>query len=298
MRSFSENIISELLKKHPASFKIFFWGLCKNAGKTTTLLHTYATLKTLTKRPILILSCGYDGEAIDSITGLAKPQITIQENDYCITTDKFVLEDTFQILHNENRHAIHGNPVIAKAKQATQTIVATVGINADMKRIMQNETIPNDAVYLIDGAVNRKAFLELASKDDYISISIGNSFSDDVDFMRNEVLFFEELFSLPSKPNTAPNCVLLDTTFAASLNNTTVVLKNINHAFLSPKEYELFKHNGNHLIFNKQLPELLWLTFNPFNANNNTTGQDYTLMLKNIVKTIPVINLRNELFAC
>lgn len=298
MKSLTENIITDLLKKHPASFRIFFWGLCKNAGKTTALLHTYATLKTLTSRPIIILTCGYDGEPMDAITGLTKPQVTIQENDYCITTDKFVSVDTFQILYSENRNTIQGNPVIAKAKQATQTTIATVGINADMQRMMQNETIPNNAVYLVDGAINRKAFLELASKDDYISISTGNSFSDDVDFMRNEVLFIEELFSLPSNTNTKPDCVLLDTTIAAALHNTTVVLKNINHAFLSRKEYELFKHNGNHIVLMKQLPKLLWITFNPFNANKNKTGQDYTSMLNNTIKTIPVINLKNECFAC
>lgn len=298
MKSLTENIIADLLKNHPASFRIFFWGLCKNAGKTTALLHTYATLKTLTGRPIIILSCGYDGEALDAITGLAKPQVTIQENDYCITTDKFVPADAFQILYSENRNTLYGNPVIAKAKKAAQTTIATVGINADIQHILQNETIPSDAIFLIDGAINRKAFLELSGKDDYISISIGNGYADNVDAIKSEMLFIRELFSLPSNPDVMQDCMLLDDTTAAKLHNSIIVLKNNSHIFLSRKEYELFKRNGNSIVFATPQPQLLWFTFNPYDANRNKTGEDYTDLLNETAQAIPVLNLKKEPVEC
>lgn len=298
MKSLTENIITDLLKKHPASFRIFFWGLCKNAGKTTALLHTYATLKLFTNRPIIILSCGYDGEALDAITGLAKPQVMIKENDYCITTDKFVSADTFQILHIENRNAIYGKPVIAKAMQAAQTTIATVGINVDIQRILQNETIPSYAIFLIDGAINRKAFLELSGKDDYISISIGNGYADNVEAIKSEMLFIKKLFSLPFNPDVVQDCMLLDATIAATLHNSIVVLKNNSHIFLSRKEYELFKRNGNSIVFATPQPQILWFTFNPYDANRNKTGEDYTDLLNETVQTIPVLNLKKEPVVC
>lgn len=298
MNSLTENIISGLLKKHSASFRIFFWGLCKNAGKTTALLHTYAILKKLTNRPIIILSCGYDGEVIDAITGLAKPQVAIHKNDYCITTSDFVSELDFYILHKDNRRTVHGYPVILKAKEETKATIAAVGGNEDIEHILQSEVMPFNTIYLIDGAINRKSFLALAFENDYISVSIGNCFSDDIEEIKDEILLIEELFSLLYRPDAIQNCKLLDTATAATLINASVCVKDNSHIFLTPKEYELFKHNGNCLIFSKPQPQLLWFTFNPYDANKSITGEDYTCLLNEIVQAVPVLNLKKKSVRC
>lgn len=297
MKCPTENIISGLLKKHPASFSIFFWGLCKNAGKTTALLYTYDALKTLTNRPIIVLSSGYDGEELDAITGLAKPQVEIQENDYCITANKFITGNDFHILFTGNENTVYGQPVIAQATRTTKITIATAGNNVAMQQILQNPSLPPDAIYLIDGAINRKAFFELAGKNDYISISTGNSFSNEIETIKNELLYQQELFGLPFNSEAKPDCSLLDASHAATLKNTSVVLKNKSHIFLSRKEYELFKHKGNRIVFAEQSPELLWITFNPFDALKNRIGEDYTNLLNEMIQSTPVLNLKKELVA-
>lgn len=294
MNSLTTHILRQALESRPGSFRIFFWGLCKNAGKTTALLYTYALLKTFTARPIVILSCGYDGEATDAVTGLAKPQVVLQKGDYCITIDTFIPEGSLKVLYRGAGPTVHGLPVIAQATRAVQLAIVSAGTNTGIRKIMQNGALPGDAVWLVDGAINRRAFIELAESGDLVSISTGNTLSEDANEQQEECRYLEELFTLPADMGLPPTHPLLDTALAHDLKNTTVVLSNLSHLFLSRKEYGRFKHRGNRLIFTTPPPHILWFTFNPFDAHTNQTGRDLTTVLNEAIHTVPVINFKKE----
>jgi uncharacterized NAD-dependent epimerase/dehydratase family protein len=64
-------------------------GTAKNTGKTTTLQAVVRAIRR-SGTGVYLTSIGYDGEEVDTVTGLPKPKVVVEEGDMVATALSFL----------------------------------------------------------------------------------------------------------------------------------------------------------------------------------------------------------------
>ena len=295
-------IEKKLKSKHP--FSIFFMGLSKNAGKTTALNYFRSQLQQMTTRPLVLLSTGYDGEDTDAISGLVKPKITMSPGNLFVTSEDVIQlkSEECRIVDSWTSQTPFGKVMLAEALADTTFPLITAGCNEEIKYII--EQVKNkfeDPIFLVDGSINRKAFLTLGSPEDIVILSIGATLSNKMDELVNELSYNTALFQLPVKKEYDNNYFVLETidqSKAEGYKNTKVIIPGIGACFLSALQFKKFLAAGNELYYITPSPVLSLITFNPFNPTGKDLNSNTSLFF--LQKSIPDIQITNirELSAC
>lgn len=130
-------------------------GLEKNTGKTETLNYIINNLKDKIK--IGITSIGIDGETIDMVTKTKKPEITIYDNMYFATTEKYfkLKKINAEIFYLSKRETSLGRILIAKANEEGQILLSGPSTSVWLKDIIDKMKNIDKMKIIVDGALSR-----------------------------------------------------------------------------------------------------------------------------------------------
>mgnify|MGYP005840758849 CR=1 FL=1 len=137
-------------------------GTAKNTGKTTTLQAVAAYLRSLGK-PILLTSIGYDGEDLDTVTGLPKPKIPVAEGDFVATALPLMEASSVRFRWAEYAGVDCALGPVYFGMAGGQGIVVLAGPARadDLEKLIG--AVPSALTVLLDGAFSRLAPMSVAS---------------------------------------------------------------------------------------------------------------------------------------
>ncbi|HZW04217.1 MAG TPA: hypothetical protein VFF68_09840, partial [Anaerolineaceae bacterium] len=142
---------------------IGFAGTAKNTGKTTT---ASAVLQAAhgAGRIVALTSIGYDGEAVDTVTGLPKPRYFLPAGVLVATTDRCLAAGSAgcEILAGTGITTILGEIRLARVTQPGLVLLAGPNRRADLERVLAALAASGAALTLVDGALNRLVPLSAA----------------------------------------------------------------------------------------------------------------------------------------
>ncbi len=170
-------------------------GTAKNTGKTTTM---NAIMENAYQEGITVglTSIGYDGEEIDSITGLPKPRIKAREGmilavaDSCLQTGSVKAE----ILRETSIRVPLGTIVIARVVKSGLVVLAGPNKSSELRKTKQILAAEGCKLVLVDGALNRLAPMV---ETDGLVIATGAARSLDIQRLASEAAALEKLLALP-----------------------------------------------------------------------------------------------------
>ena len=168
--------IDNILQKYIDSYHtISIIGTAKNAGKTTVL---NAIIEEYKNEIIAITSIGLDGEQIDTVTNLPKPQIHVYKNTIIATAYDCIKSDVM-IHENTNIMTPLGEIIIVEATKDQDILVAGPSTKHEMIEVVNKLKKYNPKKILIDGALFRRS-LASTTVSDAVILSTGASYSDDM----------------------------------------------------------------------------------------------------------------------
>jgi hypothetical protein len=131
-------------------------GNAKNAGKTTVL----NALIDAYKEPLILTSIGLDGEEIDQVTYLEKPQVYVRVNDLVISAKDTLKQWTahYDLIEETDIFTAIGPVVISKITYPGKVLIAGPSLVDDMKVIIDHMRQDYSYPMLVDGAFSRSSF--------------------------------------------------------------------------------------------------------------------------------------------
>lgn len=138
-------------------------GLAKNVGKTTTTNHLLETLldeHLYRSNELALTSLGLDGEAVDALTGLAKPRYIPQAGLLVITTDDMLhlAEDegaeVERLLQFPGRTAL-GSVMLARVLRPGRIVITGPTLLRDLGGALGRLQEYGTRLAIVDGAINR-----------------------------------------------------------------------------------------------------------------------------------------------
>ena len=174
-------------------------GLCKNAGKTTTvckLLEEYAD------EIVGITSVGRDGETTDLVSGTDKPQLWIKAGTYFATARGMLslCDVTIEVIGVTPYTTPFGKIALFKALSSGYVQLAGPSIVSQLKTVC-DEFIENGATrMIIDGAAGRKS-LAGAAEETCAILCVGASFDSNMEKTILETKHICDLFGIRQPEN-------------------------------------------------------------------------------------------------
>jgi len=171
-------------------------GNTKNAGKTTVLNSIIKHYQ----QPVIITSIGLDGEDIDQVTYLEKPQVFVRGGDIIATakdTLKQFLAD-YEIIEETNIFTAIGKIVICKILKPGKVLVAGPSLVSDMSLLIDQLKKNYDYKIFIDGAFFRQSFASISETT--ILVIGANAAFDMNQTIENAALIYRKL-TLPLTPD-------------------------------------------------------------------------------------------------
>lgn len=254
-------------------------GTAKNTGKTTTL--SFLLERALGDGLLpAITSIGYDGEAIDNITGLPKPRLRVTPGVLVATAERCLPAGT-ATLHPLESTPIEtplGPVILARVQASGLVVLAGPNKTSDLERLLQSLRPLNPGLILVDGALGRMAPLQAT---DGLIVAQGAALYPDLGRLVAHTRALAGLFSVPAlDPGANPSAprprnngflTLDDLKRQVSLNWETkkIVLENSIKLVLSGPVEEVWaylsavRQQGIEVFVRQRVP-LLAFTVNPF----------------------------------
>ncbi|MDR0499055.1 MAG: hypothetical protein LBH03_04890 [Holophagales bacterium] len=170
-------------------------GMCKNAGKTTVLNHIIHNMVT-DERLTAMTSIGRDGEAVDLVTGTAKPGIYIYAG-FLIATAAGLLDScdiTKEFLLNTGISTPLGEIIVLRALSDGYVQLAGPSVVSQLEQLTCTFSQMGANRIIIDGAVNRKT---LCSFTEAAILCTGASCGTSMDAIIKETLHVYKMLALP-----------------------------------------------------------------------------------------------------
>jgi hypothetical protein len=144
---------------------------------------------------LAVTSIGLDGEELDQVTNLEKPQILVQPG-YLVATaydtlGKYTCD--YEIIKTLDITTSIGNVVIVKINSRGKALVAGPAKVTDMARlILELKNYQLDKI-IIDGAFSRHVFAKITQATILV---VGANYSRDIDLVVNDAVILHKKFSL------------------------------------------------------------------------------------------------------
>jgi hypothetical protein len=170
-------------------------GMAKNTGKTTTLNHLVSLFSGYVTA---LTSIGLDGEAIDQITMLPKPDVRVKPG-MLVATAQACLEQgdaKVKILELIGGDTPLGRIAIARVESAGRIVLAGPVTNTLLDKTIRAFEKAGATKVLVDGAFDRKTFSGL-SVFDGIVLATGAALSPDMETVIDKTRRMAMLYSLP-----------------------------------------------------------------------------------------------------
>lgn len=174
-------------------------GMSKNAGKTTVLNRIIHELRDAGVT-LALTSIGRDGEAIDVVTGTAKPGIYIYENTLVATAaDMLPLCDvTREIVGTTAYSTPLGDVVLFRARSDGSVQLAGPSMTSQLISLSETFRGLGADMSIIDGALSRKSLCAPAVSEATV-LCTGASYSKDIHVVVEDTAFAVRLLTLPQQ---------------------------------------------------------------------------------------------------
>lgn len=186
-----------------------FAGTAKNTGKTTTALRVLAESRRAGLLPALT-SIGYDGENVDTITGLPKPRYWLEPGALVATAAGCLKTGApCEVLATTAIDTILGRVVIARVSRPGFVLLAGPNRRGDLETVLDAFTRLGADLALLDGALNRLTPLAAAGG---LILSSGAAFDERIEVVAQHAAALAGMFRLPVAPpgeDTLPGGSLL-----------------------------------------------------------------------------------------
>ena len=187
-----------MLREHILGFRsLSIIGMCKNAGKTTVLNRI---IRELRDEPLTLAltSIGRDGEAIDVVTGTAKPGIYIYQNTLVATAKEMLpLGDvTREILETTGYSTPLGEVVLIRALSDGSVQLAGPSMTAQLIALTKTFAAFGADMTVIDGALSRKSLCAPAVSEASV-LCTGASYSKSMTVLVEDTAYAAKLLTLP-----------------------------------------------------------------------------------------------------
>lgn len=176
-------------------------GTAKNTGKTTTLQAVVRAIRR-SGTGVYLTSIGYDGEEVDTVTGLPKPKVVVEEGDMVATALSFLRSSParFARLRFTGVDCALGPVYSGMATNPGRVVLAGPLSTSDVGTVLRGA--PPERTVLLDGAFSRLAPMVLA---DALILATGASRSPDPRRVAAEMEALSVVFGLPEhKRNDTP----------------------------------------------------------------------------------------------
>lgn len=137
-------------------------GTAKNTGKTTALNALVAEAHAR-GAGVAATSIGYDGEAVDNVTGLPKPRIVLHPGALATTARSCVPPRGWEVLAGTGAWTALGEVLLVRCLEAGPIVLAGPNRRSELARVVARMQELGPAVTLVDGALNRLAPMSVAS---------------------------------------------------------------------------------------------------------------------------------------
>lgn len=168
-------------------------GTAKNTGKTTTLNASVRILRRQGQR-LALTSIGYDGEDLDTITGLPKPRVFVEKGDLVATALPLMLASRAAFRDRQDTGVMSALGPVYIGIAASQGKVVLAGATSTEGISPVLEAIGNERVVFLDGALSRLSPMVLAT---HLIIATGAARYQYAGFVSQEMEILSQVLSLP-----------------------------------------------------------------------------------------------------
>ncbi len=185
------------LKNILSSSSLSIVGLEKNTGKTVCLNYVLRRLHELGVSTA-VTSIGVDGEQTDSVYATAKPEVTLYEGMYLITSERHYLQRrcVSEILDLSNQRTALGRLLTARILSSGKALISGAAATAILAQQIEHFKQQGIQLTVIDGALSR---LSLASPTvtDSMILATGAAVSPNLQQLISKTRFVCRLIDLP-----------------------------------------------------------------------------------------------------
>lgn len=176
---------------------VSFIGMCKNAGKTTTLNRLIRELKDAGV-PFGATTIGRDGESTDVVTNTVKPGIFVCRGTVIATAANLLkyCDITKEVLDTTGIHTPMGEVVILRALSDGFVQLAGPSITTQLPALSDAFRAFGAQMVLIDGALGRKSLCSRKVSDSTI-LCTGASYHKDMSVVVRDTAYTCTLLQLP-----------------------------------------------------------------------------------------------------
>jgi hypothetical protein len=171
-------------------------GLEKNTGKTECLNYILKRVKNSEKR-VAVTSIGVDGEEVDRLYHNAKPEITLYDGMFFVTSEKHYREKQLiaEIIDVSSRKTALGRLITAQVKNSGKTLLSGPPDTLWLQKMLQTMKERHVDLTLVDGALSRLSLASPAITDAMI-LTTGASLSENLATLLKTTLFACKMIAL------------------------------------------------------------------------------------------------------
>lgn len=275
-------------------------GICKNAGKTTVL---NALLSILERRGVTaaITSAGYDGEAVDAVTGTEKPGIWVKKGTLFVTASGLLraCDVTKEVIGTTGVFTPLGEAVLLRALSDGPVRIAGPSAGGQITKVVGALFDHGARRVLVDGAINRKSFGSPAVCDAVI-LCAGASAGSDMETVALDTGYACELLTLPESGADSETQKKVSGAVTARVLNELrpepgdeIVALDSGHFLLGREEFRKWREKG--VRFSVKNPSTLCcVCVNPYSATGPSFDADAFESRVREAASVPVINVRRK----
>ncbi|MBR4135913.1 MAG: hypothetical protein IKU03_05855 [Bacteroidales bacterium] len=172
--------------------------MAKNTGKTVCLNYVLEQL-CQTDKVLAVTSIGIDGEKKDQVTQTEKPEVTLYEGSFFVTSEYHYRQRQLvsEIYDVSEEMTSMGRLVIAKVLQTGKAIIAGPASSVRMKALIDRMADMGVDMTIVDGALSRRSPAAPSITDGLI-LSTGAAIAPDIPTIVDKTKFVYRMTQLPA----------------------------------------------------------------------------------------------------
>ena len=184
-------------------------GMAKNTGKTVCLNYVLEQLR-MTDKVVAVTSIGLDGEKTDQVTQTEKPEVTLSEGTYFVTSEYHYRQRRLlsEICQLSTDMTSLGRLVTAKALQEGKVILTGPSSTGKIREMIGQMRELGVDLTIVDGALSRKSPASPAITDGLI-LTTGAAIAPDLNSIVMKTQFVYRLMQLPEYETTRRKALLV-----------------------------------------------------------------------------------------
>lgn len=187
------SLLSDILKCRSLSIV----GMAKNTGKTVCLNYVLELLKQ-TDKVVAVTSIGLDGEKTDQVTQTEKPEVTLTESTFFVTSEYHYRQRRLlsEICHLSEDRTSLGRLVTARVLQEGKVILSGPASTVRTHELIAQLLEMGVELTIVDGALSRKSPASPAITDGMI-LTTGAAIAPDLNTILSKTNTLYKLTQLP-----------------------------------------------------------------------------------------------------